>query len=289
MKNAYRIVPLLALIAMLSSCQDHDLASTIVSQNGLPLSSAQESPVNLSPATGSANVHYDKSTRKLSYTITFSNLTGNPTMGHIHASAPRGSNAGVLIPFTNLPAATSGTITGTADIAPDKEEDLLNGLFYINLHTAQNPGGEIRGQIEFYSQPFIVSRKGLPLDPAQAKQTLEPLAIGSMDVSYNKRTKRLSYYITWDNTPSVVFIWIGGPAAKGTSDADTPRKILIGNFTDSMTGRAREALSGSVLVDESTLKESELLGGLYFVRFYNQTSVSTPQIPPYSIQGQIEF
>jgi hypothetical protein len=282
MKNACRFIPLLALIALLSSCLDHDLSNPIVSQNGLLLSSAQESPANPSPATGSANVHYDKSTRKLSYTITYSNLTGTPTMGHIHASAPRGSNAGVLIPFTNLPGATSGTITGTADIAPDKEEDLLNGLFYINLHTAQYPGGEIRGQIEFYSQPFIVSKKGLPLDPAQAEQTKEPLAIGSMDVSYNKRTKRLSYYITWDNTPFLLTIVIGGPAPRGSLGSDKQAIAPIGLPT------SPKAFSGSILIDEVTLKESELLGGLYFIRFYNYVDRINLNVL-YPIRGQIEF
>ena len=286
MKNGYRFITLLVLIVMLSSCQDHDLVSTIVSQNDLPLSSAQESFVNLSPAFGSANVSYDKSTRKLTFLITYNNLTGNPTMGHIHASAPRGRNASVLIPFTNLPAANSGTIIGTADIAQDQEEDLLNGLFYINLHTAQNPGGEIRGQIEFYSQPFIVSRKGLPLDPAQADQTREPLAIGSMDVSYNKRTKRLSYYITWDNMPSLIAITIGGPAAKGASGPD---KVSIITFYDRTTAKARQALSGSVIIDESTFKESELLEGLYFVRFENFVSRVTPWLPTTPVKGQIEF
>lgn len=286
MKNAYRFIQLLALFAFLSACQDHDLVSTIVSQNDLPLSSAQESPVNLSPAFGSANVSYDKSTRKLTYLITYNNLTGNPTMGHIHASAPRGKNAGVLIPFTNLPASNSGTIFGTADIAPEQEEDLLNGLFYINLHTAQNQGGEIRGQIDFYSQPFIISKKGLPLDPAQANQTLEPLAIGSMDVSYNKRTKRLSYYITWDNTPNVISLEIVGPAAKGTLSNSG---VQIINFYDSLTGRTRKALSGSVIIDESKLKESELLQGLYAVRLTNFISRGSPPLPNYPIQGQIEF
>ena len=286
MKNAYRFIPLLALFAFLSACQDHDLASTIVSQNDLPLSSAQESPVNLSPAFGSANVSYDKSTRKLTYLITYNNLTGNPTMGHIHASAPRGKNAGVLIPFTNLPTSTSGTIIGTADIAPEQEEDLLNGLFYINLHTAQHQGGEIRGQIEFYSQPFIVSRKGLPLDPAQADQTREPLAIGSMDVSYNKRTKRLSYYITWDNMPYLIRILIGGPAAKGTSGPD---KVTIAAYYDGVTAKARQAMSGSVIIDESTFKESELLERLYYVRFENFVGRTTPWIPSTPIKGQIEF
>ena len=289
MKNAYRFLPLLALFAFLSACQDHDLTSDIISQNGLPLGSAQEWFVNLSPATGTANVTYDKSTRKLTYIITYENLTGNPTMGHIHGSAPRGSNAPVLFPFHSLPAATSGAITGTETLTAQQEEDLLNGLFYFNIHTAAHPGGEIRGQIEFYSQPFIVSRKGLPIDHAQANQTRQPLAIGSMDVSYNKNTKRLSYYITWDNMPTLIYIHIIGPAAKGVFESDNLRGVTIGTFTDSATGRVRKALSGSVVVDENTLKESELLGGLYFVRFQNQTSAPTPQIPVYPIRGQIEF
>lgn len=286
MKNACRFIPLFALIVLLSSCQDHDLASTVVSQNDLPLSSAQEWFVNPSPATGVANVTYDKSTRKLTYIITYENLSGNPTMGHIHGSAPRGTNAPVLFPFQSLPAATSGAITGTETLTAQQEEDLLNGLYYFNIHTSAYPGGEIRGQIEFYSQPFIVSKKGLPLDPAQADQTGEPLAIGSMDVSYNKRTKRLSYYITWDNMPSLIKITIGGPAAKGTSGPD---KVSIAEYYDGVTAKARKAMSGSVIVDESKFKESELLEGLYFVRFENFVSRVTPWLPTTPVKGQIEF
>ncbi len=262
MKNTCRFLPLLALIALLFSCQDHDLTSNIVSQNDLRLNSVQESPTNQSPATGIANVTYDKSTRKLTYIITYENLSGNPTMGHIHGSAPRGSNAGVLFPFKSLPAATSGAITGSETLTAQQEEDLLNGLFYFNIHTIAHPGGEIRGQIEFYSQPFIVSRKGLPIDPAQAGQTREPLAIGSMDVSYNKRTKRLSYYITWDNTPNLIAIAIGGPAPRGIFPS-SQNAITPGFFP------TYKALSGSILADEVFLKESELLNGLYSIIFVN--------------------
>ncbi len=284
MKNACRFLPLLALIVLLSSCQDHDLTTTIVSQNDLRLNSMQELPANQSPATGTANVTYDKSTRKLTYIITYENLSGNPTMGHIHGGTPRGSNAPVLFFLQSLPAATSGAITGSETLTAQQEDDLLNGMYYFNIHTSAYPGGEIRGQIEFYSQPFIVSKKGLPIDPAQAKQNLEPLAIGSMDVSYNKRTKRLSYYITWNNTPNLIGIVIGGPAAKGIFGPDKQALTSTSNLI------SYKALSGSVVVDESILKESELLNGLYFVNFINVTVRPTgPFIPPNPLRGQIEF
>ncbi len=282
MKNTCRFLPLLALIVLLFSCRDHDLTTTIISQNDLRLNSVQELPANQSPATGTANVTYDKSTRKLTYIITYENLSGNPTMGHIHGNAPRGSNAGVLFPFQSLPTATSGAITGSETLTAQQEDDLLNGLYYFNIHTSAYPGGEIRGQIEFYSQPFIVSKKGLPLDSAQAGQTREPLAIGSMDVSYNKRTKRLSYHITWHNTPYLLTIVIGGPAPRGTLGAD---KLAIAPLG---IPNLPKAFSGSILVDEVTLKESELLGGLYFIRFYNYVDrINLNEL--YPIKGQIEF
>ena len=46
---------------------------------------------------------------------------------------------------------TCGTYTGTllADGVVVKEDDLLNGVYYINIHTAAYPNGEIRGQIRF--------------------------------------------------------------------------------------------------------------------------------------------
>jgi hypothetical protein len=50
----------------------------------------------------------------------------------------------VLIPFTNLGA---NPITGEARITPEQLGQLDSGQWYVNLHTARNPGGEIRGQL----------------------------------------------------------------------------------------------------------------------------------------------
>lgn len=149
MRTISKLFPILALIALFSACQDHDLGGNLITQNDLSLSPAQEPGQVNSPATGNAVVSYDKSTRVLTYIVSFSNLTSAPTMGHIHGSSPRGTNSGVLFPFTGIPNATSGTVNGTATLTAAQENDLLNGLFYFNFHTAANPGGEIRDKSSF--------------------------------------------------------------------------------------------------------------------------------------------
>jgi hypothetical protein len=108
------------------------------------LSSSQEVPPNASAGTGTADVRYNSNNQMLSWSVTYSGLTGPATAGHIHGPAGPGANAGVLIPFTNV---GGGTITGEAKITPEQLAQLTSGQWYVNLHTAANPGGEIRGQL----------------------------------------------------------------------------------------------------------------------------------------------
>jgi hypothetical protein len=70
---------------------------------------------------------------------------------HFHSPCLRGSTAGIIVSIANYAAATSGSITGSLplDMITQKEDELLGGKWYSNIHTAANPGGEIRGQIEF--------------------------------------------------------------------------------------------------------------------------------------------
>lgn len=274
MRKLFKTALFILSVSFLAGCQDHDLPSGVLLQEDLPLSGLQESERVFTPGSGSMKIKYEKSTRSLSYDVTFDNLTGPPTMGHIHGSAPRGRDADVLIPFSSLPTTNSGLARGVVQIPAEKEEDLLNGLLYVNLHTAQNPKGEIRGQIEFYNQDFIVSKKGLPINPQQAGQTVEPNAIGEMDVSYNKRTKRLSYFFTYKNVPWFLGAFISGPAVRGV-DGDVFVPISKN--------------SGSVLIDEEKLKESELLAGLYSVVIYNFTGRPSTAKTTIPIKGQIEF
>jgi len=100
-------------------------------------------PPNASPASGTAKVELDGNVIK--WTVTYSGTTGPVTAGHFHGPAKPGANAGVVVPFAG-PLASP--ITGSATLTPAQVDQVKQGLWYINLHTAANPGGELRGQVK---------------------------------------------------------------------------------------------------------------------------------------------
>ncbi len=98
-----------------------------------------------STATGSAAIDYDDVTGLLSWDINWSGLLGDVTVAHFHGAALPGSNAGVQVPFSAF--ALENRSVGSATIAAAQAADLLAGLWYINIHSTRDPGGEIRGQV----------------------------------------------------------------------------------------------------------------------------------------------
>lgn len=107
------------------------------------LKGTNEVPPNKSAATGSATVTYDTATKKMSWKLTYSGLSGPARAAHFHGPAPAGKNAGVVVPIANT---TSGA-EGSAPLSDAQAKELLAGNYYVNVHTAANPGGEIRGQV----------------------------------------------------------------------------------------------------------------------------------------------
>jgi hypothetical protein len=110
------------------------------------LSSAQEVPSNASTATGYARVFLNESAGTISYRVVFTGLSSNQTGSHIHGPAVRGANAGVIID-TGSTGATSGTLTGTSPITPTQIAQLRSQQTYLNVHSVNFTGGEIRGQL----------------------------------------------------------------------------------------------------------------------------------------------
>lgn len=106
------------------------------------LSGTQEVPPKQSGGTGTAMATLDGD--KLTYEVTYSGLSGPATAAHIHGPAEAGANAGVLIPFAN----PASPIKGTATLTAQQLTDLKAGKEYVNVHTQQNPAGEIRGQLK---------------------------------------------------------------------------------------------------------------------------------------------
>ena len=104
------------------------------------------SEVPSTPSLGTATGSMSISNSVLFYAINFTNLLSPAIAAHIHGPADVTHNTGVLIPFT-APAATSGTISGTATLSSQDLLYLVTGQTYANIHTTNYAGGEIRGQI----------------------------------------------------------------------------------------------------------------------------------------------
>ena len=108
------------------------------------LDGKSESPPNSSAGKGTADVDYDAATKKLTWKLTYSGLSGPPTAAHFHGPAEPGKNASVAVA---IPNPSSSPVEGSAILTDAQAADLMAGKYYINVHTAADPAGEIRGQV----------------------------------------------------------------------------------------------------------------------------------------------
>jgi hypothetical protein len=109
------------------------------------LDGAQQSPPVTTDGKGMADLSFDTGTKTLTWTVDYSGLSGPAAAAHIHGPAAKGANAGVAIPFEGDLASP---IKGEATLTDEQAQQLLDGQMYVNIHTATNKNGEIRGQIE---------------------------------------------------------------------------------------------------------------------------------------------
>ncbi len=134
--------PLLALL-LLAGLPAAACASTLYIAT---LDGANEVPANGSPATGFGQVVLNDPMDMITVDLSWSGLTAPATAAHIHGPAAPGTNAGVLFPLSGVPNATSGSIPEqTFAVTATEVGWLQGGLLYLNVHTANFPGGEIRG------------------------------------------------------------------------------------------------------------------------------------------------
>ncbi len=108
------------------------------------LNGASEVPPTTSAGTGTAMATLNTATRRLSWDVTYSGLSGPAKAAHIHGPAAPGKNAPVVVPFTGTLASP---IKGSKVLTAAQVSSLEAGDDYVNIHTAQHPAGEIRGQL----------------------------------------------------------------------------------------------------------------------------------------------
>ena len=108
------------------------------------LTGAAEVPPNDSAATGMLEATYDTETMMLTWTVTYDGLTGEATAAHFHGPAGPDETAGPVVP---VEGDLASPIEGSATLTEEQATQLQDGMWYFNLHTAEYPDGEIRGQV----------------------------------------------------------------------------------------------------------------------------------------------
>ncbi len=111
------------------------------------LTGAQQVPPVQTSATGTADLSYDPATRVVTWSVTYSGLSGPATMAHFHGPAAAGKNGPPVIWLTEKGKPVESPIKGEATLTPEQAQQFSAGEWYINVHTQTNPGGEVRGQV----------------------------------------------------------------------------------------------------------------------------------------------
>ena len=108
------------------------------------LTGTAETPPNDATGTGTLSATLDTDAKTLTWAITYDGLTGPATAAHFHGPAAEGEKAPPVVP---IEGELTSPIDGSVTLSDAQEADLEAGLWYFNVHTAQYPDGELRGQV----------------------------------------------------------------------------------------------------------------------------------------------
>ena len=109
------------------------------------LSADEQTVTTESPGVGCALFVLDRPTLRISWTVTYKDLTSAAVAAHVHGPQGVGSNAGVL--WDLAPEGMKSPLTGSIVLNDGQLEYLLTDRVYVNLHSRRYPEGELRGQI----------------------------------------------------------------------------------------------------------------------------------------------
>ena len=229
-------------------------------------------PIDLPDAFGFGSVTYDNSTSTLSWDLSYEGLTGAITLAHIHSGAA-GDTGGVIVEILGNSIDDGESLVGSTTITPQVADEILTGDTYVNLHTMDNGGGEIRGQVQ-QRQDFF---REAGLDPEQEGVMLigdVSNARGTGTVTYDATADEISWFVEFSGlTGPATLAHIHGPAARGETNGVL--QDIGGNGLDSpLVGSSGTPPSGDFLA-------ALLAGRTYF-------NIHTDDNGGGEIRGQIE-
>ncbi len=173
---------------------------------------------------GAGGMRWNPEMETLNWQFYHEQLTAAPTAAHVHGPADMGANGGVLI---GLGDPSSSPISGTGSFSEANVNHMRNGLTYINLHTAANPSGEIRGQIYPMAQSYTWETT---LDTDQVTGSLTgdtSMATGQAVLTFDAITRAFRWNLTFSGlTGNITAAHIHAPASMGNTG---PAAITIGN------------------------------------------------------------
>ena len=214
----------------------------------------QEVPPNGSSARGSALFALSADRQMLLYRISYSGLSSDETMAHIHIG-PRGTNGGIVF---DLPGGTPKH--GVLSINSTSLTSLRSSLLYVNIHSQALPGGEIRGQIAPASSCFTADLRGYAQVPPNDSTAT---GRGSFELAADGLT--LQYLITYSGLETAEFaqhIRQAPPGVVGSTIAVLPagttkRGVLVLTVPQAVILRAGEYY---VSIASEALLEGEIRG-----------------------------
>ncbi|MFZ1704688.1 MAG: DUF4331 family protein [Saprospiraceae bacterium] len=226
------------------------------------LTGGNEVPAVTTNAIGVATITFNEEYTQATLNMTVSNLS-SPFMGvHIH-TGKAGTNGGVLYNLTSFYDA--GRLTTTLDITPADVAAFLDGSYYLNVHTSQNPAGEIRGQLALESaETFMAS-----LDGSQENPSVNTTGKGLGSIIYTAHTNVMEISILASNLTGPI---TGIHLHNGSVGNNGPVVENLGTYLVGNTVIAKFA-AGSYI--------SELRNGSLYI------NIHTEAYPSGEIRGQI--
>ncbi|MDO8542749.1 MAG: CHRD domain-containing protein [Opitutaceae bacterium] len=245
------------------------------------LNAAQEAPPNTSPATGSAILFYDVAANKFDLVVSISNMTNLATNSHIHEAAP-GVAGGVVTGLGGESVYTRNGSNLTAtfrDITHGGDKlKLIQGGAYLNIHSAQYPGGEIRGQLIARPVRLVAN-----MDVAQ-KQAAFPNATGLAalndfggavmlyDPAAHTMRLRMSLF-NFNNTFSNSHFHVGAPGVSGGTTVSLGNNANAGGYNNT-----NGYIAGTFDIPMGTTDPITLLTGGMYLNFHSAGTFSSGEL-----------